>query len=35
MIIALVRYIRAESGRSMAFPKGESESDAVARLRSA
>jgi CHASE3 domain sensor protein len=34
MIIALVRYIRAESGRSMAFPKGESESDAVARLRS-
>lgn len=35
MIIALVRYIRTEAGRSMVFPKGEAEVDAVARLRSA
>ncbi|HYY62467.1 MAG TPA: hypothetical protein VE756_13875 [Burkholderiales bacterium] len=34
MIIALVRYIRAEAGRSMVFPKGEQEGEALARLRS-
>ena len=34
MIIALVRYIRAEAGRSMVFPKGEPEDETVARLRS-
>ena len=34
MIIALVRYLRTEAGRSMVFPKGESESEAIARLRS-
>jgi len=34
MIIALVRYIRTEAGRRMVFPKGESEGDAVAQLRS-
>jgi len=34
MIIALVRYIRAEAGRSMVFPKPEAESEALARLRS-
>jgi CHASE3 domain sensor protein len=34
MIIALVRYIRAEAGRSMVFPKGEPEGEALARLRS-
>ena len=34
MIIALVRYIRAEAGRSMQFPKGEHEGEALARLRS-
>jgi len=34
MIIALVRYIRTEAGRSMVFPKGESDGEAVARLRS-
>jgi len=33
MIIALVRYIRAEAGRSMVFAKPE-ESEALARLRS-
>jgi CHASE3 domain sensor protein len=35
MIIALVRYIRAEADRGAVFPKGESDTDAVARLRSA
>jgi CHASE3 domain sensor protein len=35
MIIALVRYIRTEAGRSMVFPKGEADADTVARLRSA
>ena len=34
MIIALVRYIRTEAGRSMVFPKLEPEGEAVARLRS-
>jgi CHASE3 domain sensor protein len=34
MIIALVRYIRAEAGRSMVFAKPEAESEALARLRS-
>lgn len=34
MIIALVRYLRTEAGRSMVFPKGESEGEALARLRS-
>ena len=34
MIIALVRYIRSEAGRSMVFPKGEVESETLARLRS-
>ncbi|HET7362834.1 MAG TPA: hypothetical protein VFJ70_04585 [Burkholderiales bacterium] len=34
MIIALVRYIRTEAGRSMVFPKGEPEGETVARLRS-
>ena len=34
MIIALVRYIRTEAGRSMAFPKLEADGEAVARLRS-
>ena len=34
MIIALVRYIRAEAARSMVFPKPEAESEALARLRS-
>jgi CHASE3 domain sensor protein len=34
MIIALVRYIRAEAGRSMVFAKHEAESEALARLRS-
>ena len=34
MIIALVRYIRAEAGRSMVFPKGETEGEALARLHS-
>ncbi len=33
MIIALVRYIRAEAERSIVFPKGETESDAGIRLR--
>jgi hypothetical protein len=33
MIIALVRYIRAEADRSIAFAKPEVEADAVARLR--
>jgi CHASE3 domain sensor protein len=33
MIIALVRYIRAEAGRSMVFAKPEAESEAIARLR--
>jgi uncharacterized protein YaeQ len=37
MIIALVRYIRAEAERSSAFAKGEPSADesALARLRSA
>ena len=35
MIIALVRYIRSETDRSLLFPKAESESEALARLRSA
>ena len=34
MIIALVRYIRTEAGRSMIFPKGEPEAETLARLRS-
>jgi CHASE3 domain sensor protein len=34
MIIALVRYIRSEAGRSMVFPKPEAESESLARLRS-
>ena len=34
MIIALVRYIRAEAARSMMFAKPEAESEALARLRS-
>jgi len=34
MSIALVRYIRAEAGRSMVFPMPEAESEALARLRS-
>jgi CHASE3 domain sensor protein len=34
MIIALVRYIRAEAGRSMVFPKGEHDGEAAAQLRS-
>ena len=34
MIIALVRYIRSEADRSLLFQKGESESEALARLRS-
>ncbi len=34
MIVALVRYIRAEAGRSMVFPKEENDGDAPARLRS-
>jgi hypothetical protein len=34
MIIALVRYLRAESGRTIVFPKADSEAEAVARLRS-
>ena len=33
MIIALVRYIRAEAERSLVFPKGETESEAGTRLR--
>jgi hypothetical protein len=33
MIIALVRYIRAEAERSFVFPKGETESEAGTRLR--
>ncbi|TMH68585.1 MAG: hypothetical protein E6H57_10750 [Betaproteobacteria bacterium] len=33
MIIALVRYIRAEAERSIVFPKGETESEAGTRLR--
>ena len=33
MIIALVRYIRAEAERSMVFPKAEMESEAGTRLR--
>ena len=33
MIIALVRYIRAESERSIVFPKAETESEAGTRLR--
>jgi len=32
MIVALVRYIRAEADR-MVFPKGENEGEALARLR--
>jgi CHASE3 domain sensor protein len=35
MIIALVRYIRSETDRGLLFPKVESESEALARLRSA
>jgi CHASE3 domain sensor protein len=35
MIIALVRYIRSEADRGLLFPKVESESEALARLRSA
>ena len=35
MIIALVRYIRSEADRGLLFPKSESESEALARLRSA
>ena len=34
MIIALVRYIRTEAGRSVAFPKPEVDGEAMARLRS-
>ena len=34
MIIALVRYLRSESGRTILFPKADNEADAVARLRS-
>jgi hypothetical protein len=34
MIIALVRYIRAEADRSLLFQKNESENEALARLRS-
>jgi len=34
MIIALVRYIRSEAGRSLVLPKGEHEGEAAARLRS-
>jgi hypothetical protein len=34
MIIALVRYLRTEAGRTMVFPKGENEGEALARLRS-
>jgi hypothetical protein len=34
MIIALVRYIRAEAGRTLVFPKGEPDTEALARLRS-
>jgi hypothetical protein len=33
MIIALVRYIRAEAERSIVFPKTETESEAGTRLR--
>ena len=33
MIIALVRYIRAEAERSIVFPKVETESEAGTRLR--
>src|SRR6266850_675192 len=33
MIIALVRYIRAEAERSFVFPKGDTESEAGTRLR--
>src|SRR3989442_5961848 len=33
MIIALVRYIRAEAERSIVFPKAETESEAGTRLR--
>jgi hypothetical protein len=33
MIIALVRYIRAEAERSFVFPKAETESEAGTRLR--
>jgi hypothetical protein len=33
MIIALVRYIRAEAERSIVFPKAETESEAGIRLR--
>jgi len=35
MIIALVRYIRAEAGRALVFPKGEPDGESLARLRSA
>ena len=34
MIIALVRYIRAEAERGAAFPKGEGQAEAGTRLRS-
>jgi CHASE3 domain sensor protein len=34
MIIALVRYIRTEAGRSVVLPKAEPDGEAVARLRS-
>lgn len=34
MIIALVRYIRAEAERGTMFPKGETEGEAGIRLRS-
>ncbi len=33
MIIALVRYIRAEAERKMLFPQGETQGDAGTRLR--
>jgi hypothetical protein len=35
MIIALVRFSRAEAERSIAFPKAETESEAGTRLRRA
>ncbi|MFN2643823.1 MAG: hypothetical protein ABR570_02440 [Burkholderiales bacterium] len=35
MIIALVRYIRAEADRALVFQKNETENEALARLRSA
>lgn len=35
MIVALVRYIRAEAERGTLFAQGQAESEAVARLRRA